>query len=143
MAIDYAELKTELETDPKGLGYAGTSDPEAAALLNEIGGSSEKINRDHIDGQEMMAVVVISEYASLSVMQRTAWMAIISAGTGMVDVNNAGTVAQVLAVWADGTTTRENLIALRKRDASRAEVLFGQGQAVGFLDVGRARTGDY
>lgn len=136
MPIDYAVLKNEIDTDPEGLGYAGKTDPEVAALMNEIGGSGEKIDRDFIDGQEMMSVVDIPEYAALNDVQRAGWSAIISAGTGMVGVNNAGTIAQVTAIWA-GTTTLANLVALRKRDASRAEVLFGQG--VSHLDVGKAR----
>lgn len=138
MPIDYTILKNEIDTDPMGLGYAGNTDPEVAALMNEIGGSGEKIDRDFVDGQEMMSVVVIPEYAALSDVQRMGWSAIISAGAGMVDVNNAGTIAQVTAIWGAGTTTRDNLIALRQRDASRAEVLFGQG--VSHLDVGKARS---
>lgn len=141
MAIDYAVLKTELNADPKGLGYANKSDPEAADLLNEIGGSGEKIDRAFIDGQELMSVVNISEYATLSAIQRTAWTAIISAGTGMIDVNNPGTISQIGAIWSGAPVTKANLVALRKRDASRAEVLFGQ--AVSDQDVGKARTQEW
>lgn len=137
MPIDDAILKAEIDTDPMGLGYAGKTDPEVAELLNTVGLSGEKIDRDFVDGQEMMSVVVIPDYAVLSDIQRMGWSAIISAGTGMVDVNNAGTIAQITAIWGPGTTTRDNLIALRQRDASRAEVLFGQ--AVSHLDVGKAR----
>ncbi len=135
--MDYTILRDEIVNDPEALGYAGKTDPEVAALMNEIGGSGEKIDRDFIDGQEMMSVVVIGEYVALSDVQRVGWSAIISAGTGMVDVNNAGTIAQVTAIWV-GTTTLANLVALRQRDASRAEVLFGQ--SVSHLDVGKARV---
>jgi len=136
MSIDYAELRVELEADPKELGYTGNNDVMDAELLNGVGASGEKVKRDFIDGQEIMSVVEISEYAELSQIQRDGWLAIISAGTGMVDVNNPGTIAQVEAIWS-GTTTIENLIAMRKRDASRAEVLFGH--AVTDQDVGKAR----
>lgn len=137
MPIDYRALKTELDTDPKSLGYAGKTDPPVADLMNTIGASGEKVNRGFIDGQELMSVVIISEYAALSDVRRTGWSAIIQAGTGLVDVNNPGTIAQVEVIWGAGTITRGRLIALRQRDASRAEMLFGQN--VSHLDVGKAR----
>ena len=76
---------------------------------------------------------------ALTDVQRTAWATILSAGAGQVDVNDSSVVAQVAAIWAASTTTRANLVALKTRDASRAEALFGRDISASFLDVGRAR----
>ncbi len=135
--MDYAALLTELETDPESLGYTMTNDPADAVLMNQVG--DDEVPRTSIDGQELQSVVVISEYAALSDIQRMGWSAIISAGTGMVDPSNTGTIAQIQAIWG-GTTTMTRLSVLRIRKVSRAEFLFGQ--AVGHLDIGRCRGGD-
>ena len=134
----YTELNVEIATDPKSLGYSGKSNPDIAALLNAIGGSSETIDQGALDGQELQKAVVISEYTALSDIQRDAWVLIISAGAGQVDIADQRVRGQIAAIWGSGTTTRANLLALTSRDASRAEVLFGAGASVSHTDVGKA-----
>jgi hypothetical protein len=137
----YVELKTEINTDPKGLGYAGQNDPDVADLLNTIGlvTPTETVEREVINGQELSAVVVHSEYIVLSAEKREAWTVVLSAGDGQIDVSNAGIRNQIAAIWGAGTTTRANLIALQTRDCSRAEALFGAGISISHIDVGTAR----
>jgi hypothetical protein len=139
MAIDYAVLKTEMDTDPKSLGYAGKSNPEVADLINTVGLSGEEVDVGIIDGQELSKAVIISEYTALSNAERQGWATILSAGDGQVDIDDSRVVDQIGAIWGAGTTTRANLLALRKRSASRAEVLFGVGVAVSKFDVAEAR----
>ncbi len=139
MAIDYAVLKTEIQTDPMTLGYAGKTNPEVAALLNEVGLSSEAVNVGTIDGQELSKAVVISEYTALTDAQRQAWTTILSAGDGQVDVDDTRVVDQIGAIWGVPTTTRANLLALKTRSASRAEVVFAPGTTVTKFDVAEAR----
>lgn len=129
-------LKIELDADPKSLGLTAMDDPTAADKLNEIGASSEIVPRGVIDGQELQKAVVISEYSALADAERDGWMAIISAGDGQVDIDDARVIAQATAIWS-GTTTLTNLAALQTRPASRAEALFGHG--VSFGDIGKAR----
>lgn len=137
---DYPALKEELNTDPKSLGYASLDNILAAQKLNQLGASNEKIDRDVIDGQDLMECVVISEYVALGVAQREAWTAIVSAGNGQVDIKNTSVRLQIGAIWGAGTVTRTNLIALQQRPASRAEILFGKDVIIHKWDVARSRA---
>jgi hypothetical protein len=132
-------LKTELATDPAGLGYT-SDDPTCATLLSTVGLSGETIDREVIDGQELSAAVVMSEYMVLSAAEQRAWMTVLAAGSGQIDVSNTNIRSQIQAIWGAGTTTRANLVALQTRGASRTEVLFGIGVSVGHLDVAKARV---
>ncbi len=133
---ELAILNTELTDDPKTLGLVSMDNPTAAVKLNETGASSETVSAGIINGQELQKAVVIADYIALSPVARDGWMAIISAGDGQVDVDDQRVIDQVTVIWS-GTTTLTNLVALRTRSASRAEVLFGHG--VGMFDVAEAR----
>ena len=137
MSIDYTVLKTEIQTDPLVLGYAGKTDPEIAALLNEIGLSGETINREAVPAREVSREVVVSEFEALSLAKRQMWTIILTAGIEQFEVSDAKLVAQIANIWA-GTTTLGNLDTLRQRGCSRAEALFGVNTVIGFMDVGQA-----
>lgn len=137
--VDLVTLNTELTTDPLGLGYAGKTDPEMAALLNTIGLSSETVSVGVLNGQELQKAVVGAEFIALSAEKQRGWIALISAGDGQVDVDDDRVIAQATAIWNGGSTTLANLAALRTRSASRAEALFGAGVSVGMFDVAEAR----
>lgn len=144
MALDdarLATLKTELDSDPKGLGYAGASNPEAADLLNTAGlvTPNETIDRKTIDGQELNAAVVKTEWDALPDYGRDLWIAIISAGNGQVDVSNSDIRSQIADTWGPATGTRAKLLALQSRVCSRAETVFDPGVVVTMWDVAEAR----
>lgn len=131
-------LNTELTGDPEGLGYAGKTDPEMAALINAVN-PGYSIDREAIDGQELQMAVVISEYVALTDVQRIGWQTILSAGSGIIAVSDARVKAQVAAIWGALTTTRANLEALQTRDASRAEVVFDTpGVSISVVDIAEA-----
>lgn len=132
-----AILKTELDSDPKSLGYAGKTHPETAALLNTMR-ATESVDVGVIDGQELSKAVVISEYTALTDSERQGWTTMLAAGGGQVDIDDERVIDQATAIW-DGTTTLANLNALRTRDGSRSEALFGNGVAVTSADVMEAR----
>lgn len=139
--MDLLQLKTELETDPSGLGYAG---PWAAgdngtltAILNEIR-PGITVEIAEADPQSVQACVVASEYAAISDVQRRAWGCIV--GLPTIPVKNAAIRAQILAIWAAGTATRANLAALQTRPGSRAEQLFGAGTVVSHQDIAKSRS---
>ena len=133
-----AILKTELDTDPNSLGYAAANNSECAALLNAVD-AANPIDVSVVDGQELSKAVVISEYTVLSAAERDGWTTILAAGNGQVDINDARVVAQIAAIWGAGTATRANLLALKIRDGSRAETVFGVGSSVTAQDVAEAR----
>ncbi len=138
--MDYAALKTEIQTDPQGLGYdvsptfyvTNGDDMAIADLLNEIGGSSETIEPEFVSAADAQAAVVGTDWAALSDVKQRGWLAII--GLGDVPVKDANIRAQITEIWPV-STTRTNLVALQTRDASRAEALWGEGVTVSHTDV--------
>lgn len=134
--IELTALKAEIQNDPMGLGYPAGDNPAIAVLLNAVG--TETVDRGVVNGQEMQMCVVISEYIALSAVARDGWMALISAGDGQVNPADPRVVAQVQAIWAAGTETRDNLQDLQTRLCSRAETLFGAGVSIGHSDVANA-----
>jgi hypothetical protein len=137
--IDYTVLNTELTNDPKNRGYAvpmaAGDTGEVARLLNEQL-PTESVERASITPQEAQAAVDVADFKALTAGAQRAWLAIV--GLPEVPVKNPQIRAQVAAIWGPGTATRANLVALQTRDASRAEVLFGEGISVTHLDVARA-----
>ena len=137
MAIDYAVLKTEIQIDPKGLELLFSDIRDAADKLNEPGLSGETIEPENVSPVDMQAAVVATEYAGLPAAAQRMWLAIV--GLPDVPIRNASLRQQVKDIWAAGTATRGNLVALQSRSASRVEVLFGEGISVSYRDVARAR----
>lgn len=136
---NYTALKSELTTDPKGLGLAALSDAAAATKLNQVGASAETVPvTSPIDAYLVVNATVPSEYATLSATERDRYAAI--TGAGKVDPSNANVVSAFAAMFSPGTTTRANLQALANRSCSRAEKLWGAGTEVAYFDVARARA---
>ena len=137
-AAELVILNTELTTDPLALGYTGKADGEMASLLNAIN-PSYSIDRENIDGQELQMAVVTSEYDNLTDKQRDLWLTILLAGTGIIAVSDVRVKDQIKAIWGPITDTRDNLVALQTRDASRAEVVFDSaGLSISILDIAEA-----
>lgn len=138
MAVDPTALKTELQTDPTGLGYgpwvANGADATLADLLNEPR-AGITVFRGLIDTWELIAATVRSEYDALLPDGKQLYQTLVSAGT--LDVTDASIRALLAGLFPAGSSTRANLIARVSRRGSRAEQLFGSGvrlshEAVGF-----------
>ena len=142
MAIDKAALKSELLTDPTGLGYAAQialgSYQGCADLLNQPRGSITVLRPD-VRGTDVFGSIVIGEYDALTASRRDFVNLLIAMSA--VDATNATIRANVLAIFGAGTTTRANFAALAQRIGSRAEQLFGTGIQVTHADVGYALRG--
>lgn len=132
--MNYTTLKTEIDTDPENLGYAGKTDKEIVSLLSEIGLSSETISRGVIDAHEVVSACVFSELDALSDKQQKQLSFIVSAG--QVDTSNVK-IKAIFAGLFNGTQTKTNLLALATRSASRGEAEFGQNPSL--MDVHIAR----
>lgn len=138
MAIDYAALKTELQTDPQTMGYAPLiadgSDNQLAALLNALTGpGAGAVDRDILPAYEIVDAVVQAEYDPLTAAQKQQLLLI--TGAGQVNIRATNTRAALAAMFGPGTTTRANMLALQTRTGSRAEVLFGIGTVITADDV--------
>ena len=136
--MNYATLYTEITNDPTGLGYAGKSNAEIAALLNA---ETQEIARTSITAAQLWENTVLSEYAALGAAQRDAYWGLCSLDS--IDVaagtNSRSALAQL---FPQGSTTRAALMALLQTPVmrSRAAVL-GLGR-VKPGHVAKARGGD-
>ena len=139
MTIAPGALKSECQTDPAGLGLAapfaaGTFSVVLAALNASRG--TEKQDRALVPTWELWEAIVPAEWASLSAAEKQRLQTMLSLGS--VNLRGSNTRASLLAMFGSSTTTRANLVALQKRDGSRAETLFGS--AVTLEDLAAARS---
>ncbi len=141
MPVNLSTLRTELLTDPRGLGYsAGISigDHNRVSDLLNTSAASHSVSIGTIYALDMQQSVVPGEYAVISAGQRDLWGAIVATSINGIAISNTVIRNQVAFVWSAGTTTRSNLLALDTRSGSRAEVLFGEGTVVFSTEVGKA-----
>lgn len=139
-----AELHDELINDPKQLGYDGKDDPTCAELLNTIGLSGEQLPNQSVPVTVVRYKVNVAEFEALTLGKQLLWNNIISTEAA-IDISNTDLITMILTIFTelDSPLTWAALVALATRDCSRAEALFGDGVSVDYMDVGRARTGDY
>lgn len=134
--MNYLHLWTEISTDPAGLGYAGKSDAQTAALLN---GLTQVVARTSITGNELLEKTVLSELQALTVGGREAYWGLVGMGDVDIAAGSNGR-AVLLALFGAGTTTRAQLTAFVQAGivTSRAAIL-GLGD-VRESDVAKARA---
>ena len=135
--MDINVLKTEIDTDPKALGYAGKTDQGVADLLNEIGLSEEQILRGAVPADEMLSAMVYDDLIHVDLTDRQLQIIAIYTANGELDIANPNVQRIFKQIFPQGKASRDNLLALVYRDASRAEALFGQN--VSKMDVHKAR----
>jgi len=136
MADFYELLVAELRDDPLGVGYANMTDDEVAASLNEPRYSVP--TQRFITWRAIAAVLDDDEYAAVKaalnqlaqVSPKVADMIpFLSQATGDdgtgggIDFGNAGVRAMIQALPGIGEATKQKLLALGERPASRAEIL--------------------
>lgn len=138
-----AALNTEITTDPKGLGYAGAAGNSAtiADLMNLspepiAAGSQEQVYRTRADTRDIMAGIVLSEFAALTQASRDYCTMLFSAP--QVNTGDANVRTQLAAIFAAGTTSRTNMIAAAQKNASRAQALWGADFTVSAVQVSQA-----
>lgn len=141
MPIDYNALKTEINTDPLTLGYSGKTDQAVADLLNLAPGSpgaGRQIVRTAVPIAEIYKQIDDGAWPSTAILQHKLQCLLMQP---TVDASNTQTRSIIGAIFpASGGTqaTRDRLLALENRPASRAEFLFGT--TVFAWDVARARV---
>jgi hypothetical protein len=131
--MDYAILKAEITDDPLGRGYAAMTDAEAAASLNA---PSRTRPVTCIDPAVALKACVPSEFKALATADKQTFLGVLAIGP--VDPSNATIKAIFADIFAAGTTTRANLLALATEPCSRAEEL-GLG-VLSAGDITRARA---
>lgn len=153
--MDYAILRNELLTDPNGYGYdawIAAGEPENCAAALNLPRASIPIRRADISSQEVIEAIDVTDFPALSgtpnstqlsrERQYLAWLSGVMAVPSVRLLNDDGTdtpvVANLRAMFPQGTATRNRLIALASRDGSRSEQLFGSGVTISAQDVGTA-----
>lgn len=132
MPFSSAAMRTELQTDPAGIGYAAFlqsgNDSGLLAACNLIrsgtpaDGKTYTTFRNDIKVSEVIAALDPTEYAAVTDLQLQKLMFI--ATPGVIDATLTNIRSIIGAIFAAGNT-RTALVALASRNASRMEVLFG------------------
>lgn len=140
MTIDHAALAAEITNDPTGMGYAAPfaagNDSAVAGLLNSLVDGAT-VDRQLVEGWEIVNAVIPAEYAALTAPAREYLRMVVS--PAWVQLAPGGTRSGLAVLFGGGTTTRANLLALTTRAATRAEVLFGLDMTIVAADVAQAR----
>ena len=139
--MDYAALKTELTTDPNTYGYSQWvtvgSCWKLADLLNKTR-AAIRISQKTISVEDFKEAINPTEFAALTAVKRD--QLIFMAQGGTVKIKGAGSRAMLDDIFPSATAlvTNTALTALRTRDGSRAEQLFGDDVTVSADDVAKA-----
>lgn len=144
MAIDYAALKTEIQTDPAALGYQSSvtakNDQGIADLINTVrNGATFQVNREPVTVAQFIAKIDPAEFSALTQLQVSRLQALFSGGT--LDINEPNTQSNMTKIFPAAGATVANVTPFLKRQGSRAEVLFGNGTVVTSSDVSLALRG--
>ena len=143
--MDYSALKTELTTDPKGLGYAAslasTNDVQTAALINAATGPGAAVvplvSLSHGDFAMLIAPVVMGLSTATAALQAK-WAPMLQLLGG---VNTVNLTSEVMGMLDDLSTDfptpfpASAVTAATTKEGSRAEVLWGAGTVISWQDV--------
>jgi hypothetical protein len=143
VAIDYAAMRSEIVTDPAGVGYAAPyaagNDDGVAALLNAVGaGAAYSVYKKSVPVRDLVASIDPTNFAALTALQ-LAKLQLLFTGAATLDASDANTRTIVQGVFSGMAATLTNFAVLVKRQGSRAEVLWGDGARVSADDVSKAR----
>lgn len=126
--MDYNALNSELITDPLARGYSGMSDAAAAADLNTV---YRTRTRDTVSGSEILNATDDAEFTALAdPTDKNRWLSL--CGIAEIDTGNGVAKSLEADLFGAGTTTRDNLAALKSESISRAVE----------LGLGTVRAGD-
>lgn len=140
--MDYRILRTEIDADPLGRGYAGMVDGQVADSLNA---ANRQRNRSLMTGAEIFENTVPAEFAALPEgadvtgkavrNKKLEWLSF----CGIVSVDPFGPAAQfVVNIFGSTSVTVSNLAAARVETISRAAEL--DLPPVRLSDVTKARA---
>lgn len=130
--MNLVDLKAELTNDPLSRNYAAMGDEQAADSLNA---PDRTPNRETTDAGTLLGAMVRSEYDALATASKD-YVRIVLATAGPIPLTPTFR-ANMAAMFAAGSTTRANFLALQSRQGSRAEEL-GLGR-ISPSDVANAR----
>lgn len=142
MAIDYLALKNEIANDPTALGYAGKEDNAIAVLLNQVRATIQ-IKRDNIMPSEVLEAIDSRDFVASPNAGLVAWFESVTQLRAIRLIREDDTETTVLGnmrrLLTNSNASQTRVVALGKRDGSRAEQLFGANTIITDADVARAK----
>lgn len=141
MAFSNAQLKSEIDNDPKQLGLVAArdrgDDATIAQLLNTTYATVGTVWRTDLSAGEVLACLVESEVSPLNATQWTRVLTLLMPGT--IDASQQRIRDQFAGIFVTKAVTIANLLAVAKRPApTRAEELWGAGTTISDRDVAAA-----
>lgn len=128
----YNTIKSELDADPLGRGYAGMTPAQAAASFNA---RNRQRNRAMVVGNEVFEATVAGEYGTLTDSQKQQWLTLCS----FDQIDPSGKAADLaVSIFGGGSDTIAALQAIRVETVTRGEEL-GLGM-LDEADIRNART---
>jgi len=124
---DLLSIKAELTNDPLGLGLTTVpADDEANANKLNVVSAATSIDREAIPTAEIMLNIDRDEFVAMSAGDRQ-WILGVGQG-GTINPKQGGEVYEgILQLFAAGTESRANLVAILKEPASRITQMFKGG----------------
>lgn len=129
-----AALTTELNTDPKGIGYSSHLDnpTDIANLMNTAPepiavGSQEQIFRDRTETYLVTSKIDRAEFVALAQGVRD-YLTVVFSGA-FLQTSDANLRLQLSGAFPAGAS-KTAMIAAAQKDASRSEALWGDGRRV-------------
>lgn len=140
-STDLPALKSEIQTDPTGIGYApmvtaGNHQGIADAL--NLPRATITVRRGVRTGIDVMTGIGLSDFEALVVARQQYILALVTPVEG-VDLSNDVIRANLGTLFPVGSSTRTRLLAVAdKNPASRAEQLWGVDTKISAQQVGAA-----
>lgn len=141
--IDISALKTELLTDPLGVGYGPSvgagSDGATADLINaKTGPGAANVKREPITPDVFFTAIPATEFLALTPLALQQLSVVLSQPT--IDLTDQNTRDIVQGIFPT-TAVKTALGGFKNRVGSRAEKLFGTGTVVSIDNVATALRG--
>ena len=120
--MNYQDLKTELDTGHPDTGAYSADSTIAAGELNAVNRTRQ---REFVTGSEILNATDAVEFSALTDAEKDRWLSM--CGVDSIDTSSGIAKSLEADLFGGGTTTRDNLIALKTEDISRAvEIGFGE-----------------
>jgi len=138
---DLPALKTELTTDPTGIGYApliAAGNHQGIADAINLARATITVRRGVRSGIDVMNAIALADFEAATTGRQQYILALVTPVEG-VDLSNDIIRANLGSIFAAGNATRTRLLAAAdKNPASRAEQLWGINTVISTQQIGAA-----
>jgi hypothetical protein len=150
MSIDYAALKTELQTDPNSYGYAqyitSGQDSVLADMLN-LARAAIQLPRPNVPPSELLEAISVDDFIASAnqTILHGSWLESLLQFQSIRILKENGSdtrvMTNIMKILKNGTASETRVRTLAVRNGSRAEQLFGPGVSITHMDVAQALRG--